>query len=327
MAGPVKRLAVTVLGMLLTAPGAAIAQTEPPPQELRAHRSSISWWEDGADGVRWFSSKHGELFDTDAVTVYQAIDLGIDASGMGVTTFGDCRGRATRPDRQACAVRQARIPYNLPFRTLVPRRKRFGVTAVGQHRGALALGQWRGERGELSRVLLKRPAATHFRTLAKRRRARRIDVGDGFVMYMDKTGATPGPAVREVPDVYVSDLRGAKPRERRIASSTDNDCRCSSAVVKIRDATLDGHHVYWIEEVTRSEGDAPLGTGAPSTTETRLLRVDLRTAGPAVEGTVVGPITTLAVTGGLVFHDAREELQQGYRPNWSPAEPFMPVEP
>lgn len=323
-----KRLALTMLGALLAVPSAAIAQaTEPPPQELRAHGTSISWWEEGADGVRWFSSSDGELFDTDAVTVYQAIDLGTDASGTGVTTFADCRGRAARPDLQTCAVRQARIPYNSPFRTLVSKRRRFGLTAVGQHRGALAVGQWRGASGELSRVLLRRRRASHFATLAKRRRARRIDVGDGFVMYADKTLPRPGPGVREMPVVYVSDLRGSAPRERRIARSTDNDCRCMRAVVKVRDATLDGHHAYWIEEVTRSDGDAPLGTGGSSTTTTRLLRADLRAPEPAVEGIAVGPVTTLAVSRGLVFHDARQEFQQGYRPNWSPAEPFLPVDP
>ena len=316
-----------LLAALLALPGAALAQNgEPAPEELRAHKSWISWWEGGPDGDRWFASKRGEYFDTSALTIYQAINLGSDARGAGVTVFATCRGKAARPDLQTCAVRQAGVPYDSPFRTLIRPRKRFGVTALGQQRGTLALGQWRGKRGELSRVLLRRRGASRFATIAKRRRARRVDVGDGFVMYLDKTVARPGPAVREVPVVYVSDLRGDRPRERRIASSTDDDCRCRTAVVKVRDATLDGSHAYWIEEVTRSDGDAPLGTGGSSTTTTRLLRVDLRAAQPAVEGIAVGSVRTLAVTGGLVFHDATE-YEEGYRPQWSPAEPFTPVEP
>ena len=320
-------LSPILVGLALVGPAAATAQTEPQPQELRAHGSWISWWEGGADGERWFESRGGELFDTSDLYVYQAIDLGSDASGAGVTTFASCHGPAARPEVQTCAVSQARLPYNSPFRTLVGARRRFGVTALAQHRGALALGQWRGRRGRLSRVLLKRSGASHFATLAKRRRARRIDVGDGFVMYVDKTNRSPGPGRREIPVVYVADLRGPTPRERRIASSTDADCRCVNAVVKVRDATLDGHHAYWIEEVTRADGDAPLGTGGSSTTTTRLLRVDLLAPQPAVEGTVIGRATTLAVTGGLVFHDGREPFDQGYRPEWSPADPFTPVEP
>jgi hypothetical protein len=202
----------------------------------------------------------------------------------------------------------------------VRRRDRFGVTALGQHRGTLVLGHWRGRFGESSRVLLKRPGDSHFTTIAKRHRARRIDVDEGFVMHLDKRG-------QEVPAVWVVDLRGARPRTRQIAISTDNDCRCANALVKVRDATLDRQHVYWIEEVTRAEGDAPLGAGAPSSTTTRILRVDLRDPAAAAEGHVVGSAKTLAVASGLVFHDAREEFTTGYRPEWAPAEPFLPVEP
>jgi hypothetical protein len=296
------RLSLAAAAVLLCLAAPAAAQS--PISGLRAHGPWVSFERDGQRVL----DRGGSL--SAFPTVGERLDLAADVRGRGVGVYAACDKR-TDPAKRSCAIRERRLATGRT-RTLLPKRR--GITAVGQDRGLLALAIWAGEgdfpgdEGNLSKIVIRRPGESKLRTVRHRQRATRLEVGGGFVMFFDETDSTKQ-------RVGVIDVRGAKPKLVFTTASRE-PCKCTS-VSQIYDATLDGRHVYWTEEVAYSPDG--LGTGnANFETYRRIRRVDFRAAERVVEEhrTDQGQARTIAVADGVLYHDADAAYAEGRRPDW-----------
>ncbi|MDQ3935729.1 MAG: hypothetical protein M3340_13980 [Actinomycetota bacterium] len=311
------RLALLPLVLIAALIGAGPAGAQGP---IRAEGGWLSWWDEVREDR--VLERGGRAYPFPAV---RGPDLGTDARGRAVATYTDCTSEPY-PQFTDCGVLERRL-FSGATRTLVPRRDGFGLEAVAQHRGTLAVAQNRGRAGRGSRVLLRRPGRSRFTVVTPKTRAVRVDLEDGLLSYFQWSSEN---YVRTV------DLRRSRPRTRTWVTddTRDFDCKCEQKLEQVGDATLEGRYVYWLEYTARSTDGSSIGGGSHAVLfSARFVRVDALAARPAVaeyrildeDPSGARIPSSFAVDRGRIYHDQLRDLRRGVRPKWRRTGERLPI--
>jgi hypothetical protein len=307
------RIAVAGVAVSLLAGGVARAEELQVSPDEGSDLSAVGGW------LTWTRWDGGTRFLWHAGTVTALPDL-----GPRVELGSDARGRPeavyVRCGEVRCEVRARRLRDGAERRLLLTRRR---VGHAVERRGTLAYassGATNSPNPRAAAVWLRGRGGQRTRRVVARN-VSWIDLAAGRLIYWsdDPHG--------DVAQITVVDLAGRKPHTRVLAvdDEFDEDCRCGQQR-RETDPHIAGRFAYWLD-TTLAGPD-----GVDGDTVTRVLRVDLTMADPAVEALrpehVVNQYAALAVEGGAVSYASWTDALGVYRiarPKWEPTGESLPV--